>query len=228
MNIWEDIGKLYCDADMQSEGDNTQSLAQSRASVRLSLLQPQAVLKTLTGTFPVGLRGLSPKHASHTDAAEFYKADSRTSELISSTSSGHSGIRFFCLLPSPQKCLVRFPCSSSKILTACPALEIHKGLVPNAAHPQGVGSKCCPAINVLGCPRPLCRRIMVYVHVCIYTLLYTLNDLQMNYNMRYNVKSLKIIATLYHLGNSEKQKGKSLSKFNIDAISPKYCQHGTG
>lgn len=27
MNIWEDIGKLYCDADMQSEGDNTQSLA---------------------------------------------------------------------------------------------------------------------------------------------------------------------------------------------------------
>lgn len=27
MNIWEDIEKLYCDADMQSEGDNTQSLA---------------------------------------------------------------------------------------------------------------------------------------------------------------------------------------------------------
>lgn len=50
----------------------------------------------------------------------------------------------------------------------------------------------------------------------------------MNYNMRYNAKSLKIIATLYHLGNNEKQKGKSLSKFNIDAISPKYCQHGTG
>lgn len=46
----------------------------------------------------------------------------------------------------------------------------------------------------------------------------------MNYNMRYNINSLKIVATLYHLENNEKQKVKSLSKLGTNAISSKYRQ----
>lgn len=50
----------------------------------------------------------------------------------------------------------------------------------------------------------------------------------MNYNMRYNINSLKIVATLYHLENNEKQKVKSLSKLSTNAISSKYRQPVTG
>lgn len=56
MNIWEDIGKLYCDADTQSEGGNTQATLEQS----FSQAKPLAALgcdESINRHFPSGTQG---------------------------------------------------------------------------------------------------------------------------------------------------------------------------
>lgn len=55
-SIWEDIGKLYCDADTQSEGDNTQATLEQSSS-QAKPLAALGCTESFNRRFPSGTQG---------------------------------------------------------------------------------------------------------------------------------------------------------------------------